>query len=187
MSLSSGSRFGVYEIVGPLGAGGTGEVYRARDTKLGREVAIKILPESFAQDSERLARFEREAKLLAALNHPGIATLYGLEESNGSPFLVMELVEGETLAERIARGATVSGISNSVMWTVTAISTSFSLMGGPVNDEPWKRRSGCRATAKSSTTFSRNYCFRHTFPLTGYGAFGKLTNCSTGACSLKTR
>ena len=105
MSLSSGSRLGVYEIVGPLGAGGMGEVYRARDTKLGREVAIKILPESFVQDAERLARFEREAKLLAALNHPGIATLYGLEESNGSPFLVMELVGGETLAERIARGA----------------------------------------------------------------------------------
>ena len=85
MSLSSGSRLGVYEIVGPLGAGGTGEVYRARDTKLGREVAIKVLPGSFVQDAERLARFEREAKLLAALNHPGIATLYGLEESNGSP------------------------------------------------------------------------------------------------------
>ena len=104
MSLSSGSRLGVYEIISPLGAGGMGEVYRARDTKLGREVAIKVLPESFVQDSERLARFEREAKLLAALNHPGIATLYGLEESNGSPFLVMELVEGETLSERIARG-----------------------------------------------------------------------------------
>lgn len=105
MSLSSGSRLGVYEIVGRLGVGGMGEVYRARDTKLGREVAIKILPEHFSQDAERLARFEREAKLLAALNHPGIATLYGLEESKGSPFLVMELVEGETLAARIARGA----------------------------------------------------------------------------------
>ena len=80
------------------------EVYRARDTKLGREVAIKVLPEEFAQHPQKLARFEREARLLAALNHPGIATLHGLEEAEGKPFLVMELVEGETLAERIARG-----------------------------------------------------------------------------------
>ena len=101
MSLSSGSRLGVYEIISPLGAGGMGEVYRARDTKLGREVAIKVLPESFVQDAERLAWFEREAKLLAALNHPRIATLYGLEESDGSPFLVMELVD--------ARGARCAG------------------------------------------------------------------------------
>ena len=84
--------------------GGMGEVYRARDTKLGRDVAIKVLPETFAQDPERLARFEREAKLLAALNHRGIATLYGFEETNGKQFLVMELVEGNTLAERIAKG-----------------------------------------------------------------------------------
>ena len=81
-----------------------GEVYRARDTKLGREVAIKVLPEAFSRDKERLARFEREAKLLASLNHPNIATLYGLEESDGQLFIVMELVEGETLAERIASG-----------------------------------------------------------------------------------
>ena len=88
-----------------IGAGGMGEVYRARDTKLGREVAIKVLPEEFTQHPEKLARFEREAKLLAALNHPGIATLHGLEDAEGEPFLVMELVDGETLAERIARGA----------------------------------------------------------------------------------
>ena len=81
-----------------------GEVYRARDTKLGREVAIKVLPAEFSRDKERLARFEREAKLLASLNHANIATLYGLEESNGQQFLAMELVEGETLAERIAAG-----------------------------------------------------------------------------------
>ncbi len=93
-----------YEILDTLGAGGMGEVYRARDTKLGREVAIKVLPEEFSRDRERLDRFEREAKLLAALNHPNVATLYGLEVSDGQPFLVMELVEGETLAERIARG-----------------------------------------------------------------------------------
>ena len=100
MPLSPGTRLGVYEIVSPLGAGGMGEVDRARDTKLGREVAIKVLPETFVRDRERLARFEREAKLLAALNHPAIATLYGFEDD----FLVMELVEGETLAARLARG-----------------------------------------------------------------------------------
>ena len=87
-----------------LGAGGMGEVYRGRDTKLGREVAIKVLPEAFAQNEERLARFEREARLLASLNHPNIAALYGLEQSDGVQFLVMELAEGETLAERLRRG-----------------------------------------------------------------------------------
>ena len=104
MVLEFGSRLGHYEILEPLGVGGMGEVYRARDTKLGRDVAIKVLPEGFSRDNERLARFEREARLLAQLNHANIATLHGLEESDGQPFLVMELVEGETLAERIARG-----------------------------------------------------------------------------------
>ena len=101
MSLSLGTMLGVYEILAPIGKGGMGEVYRARDTKLGREVAIKVLPEELAKDRERVSRFEREAKLLASLNHPAIATLYGFEEG----FLVMELVEGETLAERIARSS----------------------------------------------------------------------------------
>ncbi len=104
MALNSGTRLGHYEVVEPIGAGGMGEVYRARDTKLGRDVALKVLPEEFSRDKERLERFEREARLLAQLNHPNIATLHGLEESDGQPFLVMELVEGETLAERIARG-----------------------------------------------------------------------------------
>ena len=104
MPLSSGTRLGPYEIVAPLGAGGMGEVYRARDTRLGREVALKVLPEAFARDAERMARFEREAQVLASLNHPNIATLYGLEESGGIRALVMELVEGPTLAERIAEG-----------------------------------------------------------------------------------
>jgi serine/threonine protein kinase len=102
--LEAGTKLGPYEVVGPLGAGGMGEVYSARDTKLGREVAIKVLPEEFMEHSEKLARFEREARLLAALNHPKIATLYGVEEFEAKPFLVMELVEGETLADRIARG-----------------------------------------------------------------------------------
>jgi serine/threonine-protein kinase len=104
MTVSAGTRYGAYEIVAPLGAGGMGEVYRARDTRLDRAVAIKILPESFAQDPERLARFEREAKTLAALNHPNIAIVHGFEESNGVRALVMELVEGPTLADRIAQG-----------------------------------------------------------------------------------
>jgi Tol biopolymer transport system component len=113
MPLAAGNRLGPYEILSALGAGGMGEVYRARDTKLDREVAIKILPEAFAADTERIARFQREAKTLASLNHPNIAHIHGLEESNPSAgsgqaavrALVMELVEGEDLAQRIAGGA----------------------------------------------------------------------------------
>jgi len=104
MSLAPQTHLGHYEILALLGSGGMGEVYRARDTQLGREVAIKVLPEAFSKDTERLARFEREARLLASLNHPNIATLYGLEQSGEIRFLVMELVPGETLAEKIARG-----------------------------------------------------------------------------------
>jgi serine/threonine protein kinase len=103
-TLAVGARIGVYEIVAPIGAGGMGEVYRAHDQKLGRDVAIKVLPQSFVADPDRQARFEREARLLAALNHPDIAQVYGLEESHGVLGLVMELVEGDTLADRIARG-----------------------------------------------------------------------------------
>src|SRR6266567_4339315 len=101
MRLSAGTRLGPYEILSPLGAGGMGEVYRAKDANLDREVALKVLPESLAQDPERMARFEREARLLAALNHPNIAAIYAVE----SGALVMELVEGPTLTERIQRGA----------------------------------------------------------------------------------
>jgi serine/threonine-protein kinase len=101
LSLTPGRRLGAFEIVAALGAGGMGEVYRARDTKLGREVAVKILPPSFVQDPERVARFHREAQLLAALNHPHIAAIHGLEDHDGTPLLVMELVDGETLADRL--------------------------------------------------------------------------------------
>src|SRR6187401_221511 len=104
MTLTSGQRLGAYEILGSLGAGGMGEVYRARDTKLQREVAIKVLPEALAADRDRLARFEREAQLLAALNHAHIAGIYGVDTAGQTPFLVLELVEGDTLADRIARG-----------------------------------------------------------------------------------
>ena len=105
LALTPGTRLGVYQITAPLGEGGMGQVYRATDTTLGRQVAIKILPDAFAQDPERLARFEREAKTLASLNHPHIAAIYGFEKSGGMHALVMELVEGEELAQRIAGGA----------------------------------------------------------------------------------
>ena len=108
MQIPSGTRLGFYEVLAPLGAGGMGDVYRARDTRLGREVALKLLPEQFAADPERLARFTREAELLASLNHPNIAAIYGLENTNRGQALVLELVEGQTLAERL-RASSRSG------------------------------------------------------------------------------
>src|SRR6266496_3745551 len=105
MTISTGSHIGPYRVLSPLGAGGMGAVWRARDTKLGRDVAIKVLPAEFAAEEERLARFEREARLLAALNHPNVAAIYGLEIFDDAPHLVLECVEGETLAERLAAGA----------------------------------------------------------------------------------
>src|SRR5713226_6899938 len=105
MPVQLGTRLGPYEILAALGAGGMGEVYRARDTKLNRDVALKLLPDAFASDPDRLARFTREAQTLASLNHPHIAAIYGIEESSGIRALVMELVEGEDLSQRIARGA----------------------------------------------------------------------------------
>src|SRR5579862_3865708 len=104
MAIPAGTRLGPYEVLSAIGAGGMGEVYRARDNKLGRDVALKVLPSAFAADAERMSRFDREARLLAALNHPNIAAIYGLEESSGTRALVMELVEGPTLADRIAAG-----------------------------------------------------------------------------------
>src|ERR1700739_3627264 len=103
MTVTTGSKLGSYEILSAIGAGGMGEVYQAHDTKLGRDGAIKVLPGAFAHDPERLSRFQREAKMLAALNHPNIATIHGLEQSNGTSYLVMELVSGETLAERVKK------------------------------------------------------------------------------------
>jgi serine/threonine protein kinase len=105
MALTSGTKFGPYEIVAPLGAGGMGEVYRARDTKLGREVALKLLPPLFAADADRVARFDREARLLASLNHPHIGAIYGFEDADNMPALVLELVEGDTLDDRLRRGS----------------------------------------------------------------------------------
>jgi len=101
MALSAGTRLGAYEITAAIGSGGIGEVYRARDTRLSRDVALKILPAALAKDPERLTRFERETKLLASLNHPTTATLYGLHEADGPHFLTMELASGENLERRL--------------------------------------------------------------------------------------
>src|SRR5579863_9090441 len=100
-----GQQLGSYKIVSLLGAGGMGEVYQAHDTKLGRDVAIKVLPAEFVHDADRLSRFQREARMLASLSHPNIATIHGLEQSDGTHYLVMELVPGKTLAERLTSGA----------------------------------------------------------------------------------
>src|SRR5262245_20942090 len=105
MPLTPGTRIGPYGVVDSIGAGGMGEVYRAHDSRLGRDVALKVLPDAFASDAERLARFEREAQVLAALNHPHIASIYGVEEAGGVRALVLELVTGDTLAERLEQGA----------------------------------------------------------------------------------
>ena len=104
MPIQPGTTLGPYAVTAKIGEGGMGEVYRARDTKLDRDVALKVLPEAFTQDPDRLARFEREAKVLASLNHPNIAAIYGLEEAGDTRALVLELVEGPTLADRIKRG-----------------------------------------------------------------------------------
>jgi serine/threonine protein kinase len=104
MSLAPGSRVGPYDVVALLGEGGMGEVYRARDTRLKRDVALKILSGPWAHDADRLARFQREAEILATLNHPNIAAIHGLETNGNVDALVLELVEGPTLAERLARG-----------------------------------------------------------------------------------
>jgi serine/threonine protein kinase len=104
MALTPGSRVGPYEVLAAIGQGGMGEVYRARDTKLGRDVALKILPDAFAYDPDRLARFQREAQVLASLSHPNIGGIYGLEDSGDTKALVLELVDGPTLAVRIAQG-----------------------------------------------------------------------------------
>ena len=118
MPLQAGDRLGRYEVVHPLGNGGMGEVYRARDARLKRDVALKVLPEEHRFDARRLARLEHEARALAAVNHPNIATLYGIEEGRGLQALVMELVEGETLADRLARARRTRGAGLPVAETV---------------------------------------------------------------------
>ncbi|MCK5366022.1 MAG: serine/threonine protein kinase, partial [Gammaproteobacteria bacterium] len=104
MALNVGDRLGHYDVTALIGEGGMGQVYQATDTKLNRQVALKILPEAFAADPDRLARFQREAQVLASLNHPNIAAIHGIEEADGNNFLVMELAEGEDLSTRLSRG-----------------------------------------------------------------------------------
>src|SRR5271169_5099502 len=104
MALTSGTKLGPYEIVSPVGAGGMGEVYRARDTRLNRDVAIKVLPEALAKDADRLRRFEQEARTIAALNHPNILGIHDIGTHDGAPFFVSELLEGETLRQKIEQG-----------------------------------------------------------------------------------
>ena len=124
MPLTPGARIGAYDVTGPLGAGGMGEVYRARDTKLDRDVALKVLPEAFTTDPDRLARFEREARVLASLNHPNIAQIHGLEETGATRALVLELVEGPTLADRLAAGPIPLDEVLSIAWQI-----AFALQG----------------------------------------------------------
>jgi eukaryotic-like serine/threonine-protein kinase len=124
MALVSGTKLGPYEIQRPLGAGGMGEVYRAHDSRLGREVALKILPESFARDRDRLHRFEQEARTVAALSHPNILAIHDVGQHNGTPFLVSELLEGEALRDVLDRGA---------LSQLKAISTEYRLPRG------WRR------------------------------------------------
>src|ERR671935_1086418 len=105
MTVGVGTQLGPFEILAPLGAGGMGEVYRARDSRLGREVAIKVLPAAFSQDSDRLRRFEQEARAAGCLNHPNILTIYDIGTYQGSPYIVSELLEGEELRSQLNRGA----------------------------------------------------------------------------------
>ena len=129
MPLTTGTRLGQYDVLGPLGAGGMGEVYRARDTKLHRDVAIKVLPEAVANDRERLARFAREAQALAALNHPNIATIYGVEDG-AIQAIVMELVEGLTLAE-LMNGAVDRGSTGEIRGRARAVGATASRRASP--------------------------------------------------------
>ena len=103
--MQIGAKVGAYEVIAKLGEGGMGAVYRARDARLGRDVALKLLPDTFSHDSDRIARFDREAHVLASLNHPNVATIYGLEQLDTHQIIVMELVDGETLEARLSRGA----------------------------------------------------------------------------------
>jgi serine/threonine protein kinase len=149
LALTPGTRLGVYEIVAPLGEGGMGQVWRATDTTLGRQVAIKILPDAFAADPERLARFEREAKTLASLNHPHIAAIYGFEKSPGMHALVMELVEGDDLSQRIARGAVPLDEALPIAKQIAAPRRTWrrSKRAGP----PWTSAPTCGPSAWCST------------------------------------
>ena len=148
MSLAAGTRVGAYEILGLLGAGGMGEVYRARDTRLAREVAIKVLPDQVALDRDRLARFEREARALAALAHPNILTIYAFETDAGLPYAVTELVEGESLRARLCREPLVAGDAVEIAATIAGALSAAHARGivhrdlKPENVLRWRRGAG---------------------------------------------
>ena len=144
MSLSPGTRVGLYEVAALLGAGGMGEVYRARDPRLGRDVALNVLPAALRDDPDRLARFEREARALASLNHPNIAIVHGVEDVSGRPAIVMELVEGETLAERVTAGRYVASTTSLIRPPRRSCGTGRTKLQSNVN---WKRGSGLDAGA----------------------------------------
>jgi eukaryotic-like serine/threonine-protein kinase len=152
MALASGSSLGVYRISGLLGKGGMGEVYRARDEKLGRDVALKVLPAAFASDPDRFARFEREARLLASLNHPNIAGIHGLEQSSETHFLVLELVEGDTLAARLVRPLPIDQSLRLALQIATALEVAHA-KGIILMIQIWRRagRRGRQAAASNSS------------------------------------
>ena len=140
MALTPGARLGSYEIIAAIGAGGMGEVYRARDTKLNRDVALKILPEAFAADHDRLTRFTREAQTLASLNHPNIAQIHGLEDSSTAHALVMEFVDGADLSQRLAHGAIPAELKcSATMSTLVGRPTARLWAASPTAADAWRR------------------------------------------------
>jgi eukaryotic-like serine/threonine-protein kinase len=153
LALTPGTRLGVYEIIAPLGEREMGQVWRATDTTLGRQVAIKILPDSFATDPDRLARFEREAKTLASLNHPHIAAIYAVEKSGGTLALVMELVEGDDLSQRIAKYAVARDgrfLINQPVADATAAPNTLILNWQPPATSSYRRRRTAATNASRS-------------------------------------
>ena len=155
MTLSVGTTLGPYEILSALGAGGMGEVYLARDAKLDRQVAIKVLPEMLTRDHERVARFEREAKLLASLNHPNIAAIHGFDESDGTQFLVMEYVEGETLGSHMKNGPVLVEDALDIAKQIAEALEAAHGQGVPTNSRcrtcRWLRTPGRSGPARCST------------------------------------
>ncbi len=156
MTLKPGTKLGRYEILGPLGAGGMGEVYRARDGRLQREVALKVLPAAIAHDAERLQRFEREARAASALNHPGILTVYDFCQEDDLSFLVTELLEGESLRERLGRGAlpTREALEYAAQ-AAQALAAVHARESSIATSSPRTSSSPATATSRSSTSASR--------------------------------
>jgi serine/threonine protein kinase len=161
MSLTEGTRLGPYEILGPLGAGGMGEVYRARDTRLGRDVALKILPKETSADPDRKQRFEREAKMISSLNHPHICTLHDIGSQDGQDYLVMECVDGETLAKRLEKGP-LSLEQMLKYGAQIADALDKAHRSGIVRDAHWEKSiRGKEPAQRSISHFGKGSCFYH--------------------------